>query len=697
MTNATSKTVPSPYRGVLPFQYADRFLFFGRETVVDDILVEVSLYRLVLLFGESGAGKSSVINAGLIPALEQKGLHAERLRVSPENKNQPILVERIQASDDPDGDLLPSIFDRDRSRSSRVDERLPCSIDQFLHMVREKAEEARPVLVFDQFEELFTLFDSRGSDEATRDKLTAQTNILRTVFELANDEQLRVKLLIIIREDFLGKLEVLSKQYPRIFDHYVRLGHLDRENAKKAIIGPFANATTFASRLTEELADAIIEELAKDNEKANIHTTHLQIVCDQLWRKYAPTRPAITEREFEIEGRVAGILGAYFNSELEKLGPSNRAVALSVLGNLITDSGTRDIVSEEKLKGLLGAEKISGLNSLPQTLELLEDQGIINRTTQRGTYYYEVASEYLINPIKKEKQHFLDALRWKRQRNRWLGIATAVVLSAVFILWRYLAWLEDQPWGYLKNLSTGGVHTLGDPTVTVGRSVVGSMQNTISLSPNTVSRVHLFIFRNLTALDMRSLNGTTVNATFLWYGENRTLKDKDIITLAGISPFQFSTSRIDRSAPPSSWGLVIDGKSRTPHYLSKTRHTLSVNREQRIFLDDGESSDSLLTINSASGSTTIEDRRDGYDLWATMKLGDYTYVSCKIPPGIKFSFFEAEDLNARAPCEILTGRNDIKDITRTRHDLFSVTYRYGDLSFQIVPVVSDLEPSASRP
>jgi hypothetical protein len=718
MTSATNKAVPStPYRGVLPFRYADRSLFFGRETVVDDILVEVSLYRLVLLFGESGAGKSSVINAGLIPALEQKGLHAERLRVSPENKNQPILIERIQASDDPDGDLLPSIFDHDRSRSSRVDERLPCSIDQFLHIVREKAEEARPALVFDQFEELFTLFDSRGSDEATRNKQIAQTNILRTIFELANDEQLKVKLLIIIREDFLGKLEVLSKQYPRIFDHYVRLGHLDKNDAKKAIIGPFANTTTFASRLTEELAGAIIEELAKDDEKGNVHTTQLQIVCDQLWRKYAPTQPTITEREFEIEGRVAGILGSYFKSELEKLGPSNRALAISVLGNLITDSGTRDIVSEEKLKGLLGAEKISGLNSLPQTLKLLEDQRIINRTTQRGTFYFEVASEYLIKPIKKEKQQLDGDRRISRQRKQWALVTGGI--SVLFLLTSYIAyqqWLQTQPWGFLVNLSSGRVNELRGEAIYVGRRdkatlkatqnlknqlvidpKIGESMQLVGLKDLTISRLHFLLFNNLFAMDMRSLNGTTVNSQFLPYGDTRQLEDEDIIVLAGIAPYQFSKTRMLERPQATGWGIVIDGKSKIPHYLSKTHHTLSVNGEQNIVLDDGESSDSLLMINSTSKTTTIEDRADSYDLWVTMKLGDYTYVSCKVPPGRLFSFFNAEELNMLAPCKVLSGRNDLNDISQPVHDLFTVTYSYGDFSFQLVPVASDLEPSASPP
>ncbi|MHA2276489.1 MAG: nSTAND1 domain-containing NTPase, partial [Candidatus Kariarchaeaceae archaeon] len=59
----------SPYRGIHPFRYVDHPYFFGREITVDGLLAKVLLHRLVILFGESGTGKSSIINAGLIPAL----------------------------------------------------------------------------------------------------------------------------------------------------------------------------------------------------------------------------------------------------------------------------------------------------------------------------------------------------------------------------------------------------------------------------------------------------------------------------------------------------------------------------------------------------------------------------------------------------------------------------------------------------
>ncbi len=679
----------NPYLGVLPFRYADRDYFFGREKVVGELYAKVLLYRLVLLFGESGAGKSSVINAGLIPALEKEGFQAERLRVSPEYEDQPILVERIEGGVEENISYLPSIFIDEQSKATSIAERIPCSIERFLSSIRDPAKETTPLLIFDQFEELFTLFTSKKNGDNTR-RLRTQNQILQTIYEIANDQDLETRILIIIREDFLGKLEILSKSYPQIFDHRIRLGHLTKDNALKAITGPFENNSSFGSKIDEDLAQIIVRELADDNPQGLIHATQLQIVCDQLWRMYASQRAKITESEFAAEGRVKGLLEGYLTSELEKLGASRKHLAIRILGSLITDSDTRDIVSEDKLKGLLNAQNKSAIASLHHILKLLEVLRIINCTTQRDLYYYEVASEYLIKPIKRA----YGDLQLTRQRNRWLGAFAALVLLSPFAYWGFSAWLESQPWGYLLNLSTGNSHTLQGDFASIGRATTDNF-NQIALEPREISRMHLFISKKLTAIDVRSLNGTTVNAEFLPYGSFEKLKDGDIITLAGIAPFQFANTPVDSKPPPSSVGILIDGRSRTVHYLIANRHFLSVNKSQHLVVSDDPATHSLLSITHTDGQYRIRDAEDEHDLWVTMRVGDYTYVSCKIPPDREFVFFNFRELGMDRLCKVLSGRSDLNDITRLEHDLFTVTYSYGNSPFQIVPIVPDLEPATS--
>lgn len=694
----------NPYRGVHPFRYVDEQYFFGREIVVEDLLIEISLYRLVLLFGESGAGKSSIINAGLIPALKKRGFNPERLRVSPETKDQPILVEQIQASEHQDGIALPSIFDTLRPEKASLAERTPCFIDTFLNTIHEKAQEARPVLIFDQFEELFTLFESRGEKGKSDDNVKTQRAILKTIIALATEDRLKVKLLIIIREDWLGRLELLSKGYPQVFDHRVRLGNLDRGNAKQAIIGPFQKNRSFHSRLTGELADSIVLELSREDAKEEIHATQLQIVCDQLWKKYASSQSEITENEFNVEGGVKGISEHYLTTQLEKLGPSHKAKAVMVLGHLITDSGTRDVVNDGRLKGLFNAHSQIDVDILRITLRLLENQRIINRTTQRGTDYYEVASEYLIAPIKREKESLRLDAELKQLRNRWifrLAVLLVVSLVAFISYTAYSNWVKVRPWGYLTNLSTGDHFPLTGHLASIGRNTE-SFKNMIGLDAREVSRMHLFIGENLSAVDLRTLNGTTVNATFLPYGDSIKLKDGDIIVLAGLAPFQFTkvdysplklfwmSSPNDRE-PPAGWGIVIDGRSKSTHYLSESHRILSLNEYQSVVLGEEETKHPLLSITYQDGVMSIQDILDEYDLFVTMKLSDYTYVSCKIPPGQEFAYLEMKSLDRYQPCKRVFERPDYTNFMRFEHTLYDVTYSYRDTPFQIVRIEPGLE------
>ena len=118
----------------------------------------MAVYRGVMLYGDSGAGKSSLINAALLPRAKMLGFHPERLRVQP-RAGQELVLERIAIAED-DSEFLPSLLAPDDDSS-----RIVLSTETFEERLRAVCQTDRPLIVFDQFEEILTLFDEANALE----------------------------------------------------------------------------------------------------------------------------------------------------------------------------------------------------------------------------------------------------------------------------------------------------------------------------------------------------------------------------------------------------------------------------------------------------------------------------------------------------------------------------------------------------
>jgi hypothetical protein len=109
MNQSQSPPPKAPYRGIESFRFLDRAIFTARDEEVWDLLSCVTLYRASLLYGESGTGKTSLVNAGLIPAPLREDLLPHRLRVVPDQGGQ-IKLERISTEIENGPPYLPSYF-----------------------------------------------------------------------------------------------------------------------------------------------------------------------------------------------------------------------------------------------------------------------------------------------------------------------------------------------------------------------------------------------------------------------------------------------------------------------------------------------------------------------------------------------------------------------------------------------------------
>jgi hypothetical protein len=134
----------APYRGIEPFRYVNHRIFFEREAETTDLLRHIIVYKGVLLYGISGTGKSSLVNAGLIPEAIRYGFAPDRIRLQ-RRLGAEIIVEPISLRDDGKAPYLsPSLAGAEDDSPQAV-----FSLTQFEERLRSYSPGRLPLLIFD--------------------------------------------------------------------------------------------------------------------------------------------------------------------------------------------------------------------------------------------------------------------------------------------------------------------------------------------------------------------------------------------------------------------------------------------------------------------------------------------------------------------------------------------------------------------
>jgi WD40 repeat protein len=324
------------YPGINFFTKADADIFCGRADDAQRLFNRTMLNNTIVLHGDSGAGKSSLIRAGLIPLLEKQN----EIRVK-QGKPQylPITIgldairrESVNTSaagaaatdEKIDTDILVKYtLTQINTQAALRTEQLPfIGIKQHNLWYTAKLFERNKytlLLLFDQFEELqgfspiqvssFTeklaaLFASTMPDElydeydecTSHIRLETMTDAERAAY---NDdisfieEPLSVRLLFSLREDRLGTMSMLSDYFPDILKNDFFLQSLPEKNARQAISEPCTKPGNFVSPLFSfepAAVDAIIESLkVKQRQKGMYDPIELQIVCRRIEKKVIET------------------------------------------------------------------------------------------------------------------------------------------------------------------------------------------------------------------------------------------------------------------------------------------------------------------------------------------------------------------------------------------------------------------------
>ena len=366
----------NPWPGLDPFDEADREYFYGRAAESGELLRMVRREPLTVVFGRSGLGKTSVLKAGLFPLLRGQDCLPVYVRLD-HAEGVPTLCEQIFR------DLQTACT------ADHVEAAQPAgkeSLWSFFHRRDVEFWSGRnrpvtPVIVFDQFEEIFTLGQESGESRARSaaflselgdlvenrppSAVTEELEAEPTVARRFNFKHSTVKLVLSFREDFLAEIEGLKDRIPSLMYNRFRVLAMSGTQAYEVITRAGGHL------VSDEVARRIIRLAWKNEPSPPVETSDfpgieidpalLSVVCSELNHKRQQVTPPLDcITPASLEGADREILSGFYERGMAGLDPRVRAF---VEDELITERGYRDSHALEDAQGLPGVT-LSAIDSL---------------------------------------------------------------------------------------------------------------------------------------------------------------------------------------------------------------------------------------------------------------------------------------------------------------------------------------------
>jgi WD40 repeat protein/serine/threonine protein kinase len=331
----------NPYPGLSAFQESDAERFFGRERDVTSMIAQLGNRRMIVVAGVSGAGKSSFIRAGVIPALKRSGQRWESFIIRPGREPLAALASVLAQV----GRAIAGSNARTDGQDEQNVEAEAAGRDTLIATLRARPgllgaalrghaqRHARILLFVDQFEELYTL----GADRETREAF------VQCLEGVADDASSPLRVVLSLRLDFLGRLAEDRAFTSEITRALVLLPSLGREELRETLVRPLA--ATGHGFESEALVTSMLDTL--DATRAPLPL--LQFTAAKLWESRDRDRRLLTQASYDRLGGVGGALATHADAVLAGLSVREQRLARIVFTSLVTEERTRAIVSLAEL------------------------------------------------------------------------------------------------------------------------------------------------------------------------------------------------------------------------------------------------------------------------------------------------------------------------------------------------------------
>jgi hypothetical protein len=425
----------NPWPGLFWYTEEQVHLFFGREAETEELLRLVQRETLTVLFGRSGLGKSSLLRAGVFPRLREAGCFPVVLRFN-YTPQAGSLAE--QAKTLTEAAARASGIDIDNTADGGAQ---PTLWEYFhrIHFWGPRNDRLTPVLVFDQFEEIFTVGRRRQADTDFLEQLAdlAENRIPAVVRKRAAGSAERqaleagvpnYKIVLSLREDFVWRLDTLRPILPAIMRNRFALGPLDAARGLEIVRN--AGGPWVSEEVARDIIQAVISSRQDDtlggvSEEAE--PAYLNVMCHELFERMVAAGETRITREL-VATEKGGILESLYERSMSGLDDSVRQF---VEQHLVTPSGFRVTVPVEEAR----REHISDAD-----LEKLVDRRLLRFEDRLGTRHVELAHDLLTGLVQKSREERNRArlrreLRRARLRAAILGAVTLLGFAGTAFYW----------------------------------------------------------------------------------------------------------------------------------------------------------------------------------------------------------------------------------------------------------------------
>jgi hypothetical protein len=307
----------SPFKFLDSYTKDDREIFFGRDREIEELYHRVFESKLMLVYGVSGTGKSSLIHCGLANKFQ-------------ETDWLPLVVRR-------GGNIINSIAGAIQASAITKQEWQLSSPIQFKKAVRSLyLDHYKPVyFIFDQFEELFIFGD--------KEERKSFVNIIKSLVE----SDLQCRLIFVMREEYMAGVTEFERYIPSFFANRVRIEKMAHLNAIEAIKGPCKASNI---NLEEGFAESLLEKLSP--ESADVELTYLQVFLDKIFHLAHSEKDqksnSFTIPLLEKVGNVTDLLGNFLDDQIILL--TDPDTALAVLKSFVSVKGTKRQMTLEEVR-----------------------------------------------------------------------------------------------------------------------------------------------------------------------------------------------------------------------------------------------------------------------------------------------------------------------------------------------------------